>query len=96
MARVKHASPHKYKRVQMRKDNPNWIVFRCMLPDCSHYLPTLEMVINKLSLCWGCEQQFLITKEHVERVKPTCESCVSKKYSLEDIDKLAEELMRGD
>lgn len=57
--------------------------YRCIETNCSHYLPILDLVINKESLCHGvnCNNLVLITQEDVSKgiVKPMCDSCRDKR-----------------
>lgn len=50
-----------------------------MEPGCPHYLPVLDLAINRESLCWGpgCNKLVVITLEMVQRgIKhPMCEDC---------------------
>lgn len=71
---------HKYQRFIW----PNGkIYYKCMEPNCTHYLPVAETVIGRESLCWGpaCNNLVLITKEDVSKgVKfPFCSECKEKR-----------------
>ncbi len=52
---------HKYKRVKLGKDK-TFITYRCMLPDCSHYIEQ-KLVVGRKSLCWKCDEPVIITKD---------------------------------
>lgn len=71
-----HQGPHKYERVKWgKKETP---VYRCVLPDCPHYLHP-PMMIGKVSLCWSCERAFIINKDKLRRKRPKCDACQFKK-----------------
>jgi hypothetical protein len=90
---------HKYKKVPF--GNKGTIVFRCMIPGCSHYLHE-EMVRNQKSLCWKCNTIFVMTPDKMRRQKPRCDKCQwasgsgKKKemqgLSIESLDSLLENL----
>ena len=87
----KHVGPHKYQRIEWGKNGTH--VWRCVLPDCTHYLHK-EMVKGKRSLCHKCGATFLMTTEHILREKPKCENCIDRKdrgLSL-NLDKILEGL----
>jgi hypothetical protein len=64
---------HKYQRVKLKPSGK--IVYKCMLPDCSHYTRA-ELVAGKKSICWTCPNEFVLTKALLsQRAKPTCPSC---------------------
>jgi hypothetical protein len=71
---------HKY----MRLNWPNGkAYYKCMEPNCPHYLPIADLVIGRESLCWGylCSNLVLITKEDVMRAikYPHCQECREKR-----------------
>ena len=74
MPNLKHH--HKYERTEVGKKG--WIVYRCTLPECNHYLPHAELIINKLSLCWGnCGGEVVYTQADFNQKlkRPMCASC---------------------
>lgn len=71
---------HKYERQIW----PNKKIFyKCVLPNCSHYLPLASLVIGRESKCWGfmCDNLLTITKEDVAKgIKhPMCSMCKEKR-----------------
>lgn len=78
---------HKYRRVDIGVSKP-YYVFRCMLPDCNHYV-TEKLIINRRSICWNCNQPFVITKH---KMKPVCDDCKAPKSN--DDEKVAE-ILKG-
>jgi hypothetical protein len=88
---------HKYERKQLG----NHTVFKCMIPDCPHYIRR-ELAENKISQCWRCNEAFLMTKQSLKLVKPHCEKCTeaprNKKLSRkrDKVDRLKELLSSDD
>lgn len=84
---------HKYQRVKWGKAGT--IIWRCMLPGCTHYVHT-EMAKNRKSLCWKCLGVFVLTGEKLMRVRPKCDACqhtaVNEKEKPLTIDDLLENL----
>ena len=66
---------HQYKRITQRPSNR--VIYRCMLANCNHYL-TEEFILGKQSVCWACQNDFVLDKYAVERTKPKCENCRTK------------------
>ena len=73
----KHDGPHKYQLVDIGR-NKKYLVYRCMLPNCTHYLPHRNLIIGKESLCSNCSRQFIIGKDET-LVKPVCHICRAKR-----------------
>ncbi len=76
MAVRKYDHTHKYEKTPMGKKGHE--VYKCMIANCSHFLPTMEMAINAVSQCWGgCGGDVIITKEMVQQrvKKPRCPEC---------------------
>lgn len=65
---------HKYMRVLWGAKKT--VIFRCMLPGCSHYVHE-EMARNRKSLCWKCGNPFVMTLEKMRRIKANCDICQS-------------------
>lgn len=69
MAKTEHV--HKFKR---HKYSTGRIIFFCALPDCSKKLAP-ALALGKKTLCWRCEQPFILNEYAVRLVKPHCEKC---------------------
>lgn len=69
---------HKYQRVNASsKKNKEWIVYRCVLPKCTHYiLPAF--VSGKESICFACSEHFIIGTHNRDQVKLKCNACTTK------------------
>lgn len=83
---MKHKGPHKYELLKIKKLDRNGdrssvikrVIYKCMFPDCSHYLNEPELAIGKLSICWGgCGEAVIIQKDMP--VKPLCAKCKEKR-----------------
>ena len=74
MPKIKHV--HKYERVEVGKNG--WVVYRCVLPNCSHYLPTAALVVGKQSICWGvCDGTTIYSQDDYNQKlkRPMCSGC---------------------
>ncbi len=72
---------HSYKRVDIGVSK-EYIVYRCILPHCSHYIvPTL--VEGRESLCPRCGEVFIIGKSHLALANPHCDNCIVKRETRE-------------
>jgi hypothetical protein len=76
----KKTHTHKYilrnigSKVKPRK------VYACSLPDCSHFMPTMALVIGKETICWQCLKKTIITTDMIRKKvkKPRCLDCRTK------------------
>lgn len=82
---------HKYERVEAGKKG--WVIFKCMLPGCTHFLPVAKMMVNRMSLCWGiCDGLAIYTQRdyEVNLKHPMCEPCREiRKNQREEMLKIA-------
>lgn len=76
MAKANHL--HKYKKVNISRDKKPFIVFKCVLPVCSHYI-AFKLAEGKLCACNRCGEMMLLTKASMQLTKPHCSSCVKRK-----------------
>lgn len=78
---------HKFKRLRYKSGNE---IFFCSLPDCSVKL-NIALALGKRSLCWRCEQPFIMTEYSLRLAKPHCDAChKSKKIELDIITNISE------
>ncbi len=77
---AKHQHVHKYERQLVGKKGHE--VYRCMLDNCPHFLPTIELAVGRLSLCWGgCGEAVKIDKSmcgpsrESSMIHPMCDNC---------------------
>lgn len=59
-------------------------VWACALPDCLHYMPQHmeKMAEGKATLCWGCNEQMILTPINMTDDKPLCITCKRKEVEL--------------
>jgi hypothetical protein len=52
-------------------------VWACALPECTHYMPAhmAALVDGKASLCWKCEDRFILNPSNMTEDKPICDEC---------------------
>lgn len=64
---------HKYRKLQSQ-------VWACGLPDCTHYMPLnlVETMEGRFSLCWSCDEKFILGENDLKVDKPICEKCILK------------------
>lgn len=65
---------HKYERRKLGK-NKDYIVYACVLPDCTHYLER-SLAKGMKSICWKCGNVFTMTMRSLTRRKPVCNDCL--------------------
>lgn len=93
-----HPGPHLYERVAYGVKG--YQVFRCQVPNCSHFMSPMSLVENKISQCWlhykdVCEGSVIITKDMLipgrEVKQPACESCRQYRTDLK-MDEIRREM----
>lgn len=52
-------------------------IWACGSPDCNHHMPQhLEELVNgKASICWQCDEKFVLTGINMKQDKPICSDC---------------------
>lgn len=91
---------HKYKRKELGRKT-SYIVYACMLPNCSHYLRR-ELMVGKESICWKCGEVFTLTHKNVgtdRQVKPKCPKCMkwvgTVSIKNEDMSEVIDSIFKG-
>lgn len=81
MPPLKHV--HKYKRTKTPRGS---IIYRCVLPDCTHYLGA-HHIVGKRNICWVCGNQHIIYQDsNGVLARPHCRQCTkTKKDKDEDV-----------
>ena len=80
---------HKYEKTSFGKKE--YKVFKCMLPDCPHYLQP-ALTVGRKHLCWGCGDEMIIEKRHLSVNKPKCAKCVElRRRTLQEMKELPTE-----
>lgn len=82
MAGKKHI--HRYQRGKL---NDSYVIYRCNLPDCSHYLPR-DMVRGKQAICNRCGNIMIMGPLQLSLAKPHCNDCVETKGESKRLKKL--------
>jgi formylmethanofuran dehydrogenase subunit E len=75
---------HKYERAVLGKNN--YVVFRCILPNCAHYI-SKELVKGKICLCNRCNEPMIMDTRASNMQKPHCKPCIRPN---DDVAALAE------
>jgi hypothetical protein len=73
---------HKYER--KKYGNNGCFIYKCMIPGCTHFVYE-SLIINRRSLCWRCDKEFVITKL---LKKPHCDDCTRGKKAQNDLEVL--------
>lgn len=96
MPKAKQKHIHKYGKVIPNKDNPDWVIYKCHLPGCSHYQHG-DFVLGKESLCWLCGKAFIMGPRHLLR-KPECNICkgieVEVTANVPDVSAILDEVLK--
>ena len=66
---------HQYEKVKWGAKQT--VIWKCMLPDCSHYLH-VEFIMGKLCRCFKCGRTFEMTTAKLLRKRPKCDDCQHK------------------
>ncbi len=73
MAAKRHT--HKYHRVKLGRIS----VWACALTheDCTHHIPNYmeNAIINRKSICWECDSEFVLDENSILADKPKCKDC---------------------
>jgi hypothetical protein len=75
---------HKYRKVNLGGNGKKYLVYRCMKPGCSHYIPCM-MAEGKLAECYRCHMPFVITRPMLYHsggepmAKLHCNNCTKRK-----------------
>lgn len=73
---------HQYQRVRL---GDSYIVYKCMLPGCTHYIRT-ELAEGRQSICPRCGGVFVLNKANMSAKKPHCKGCVKKYNKKEEVN----------
>jgi hypothetical protein len=77
MAVKKSQHVHKYKRVKIKN---SFVVYRCMLPDCPHWIFP-DLLPNRKSIC-KCGKEFIISMECSKLAEPKCDDCRAERSHI--------------
>jgi hypothetical protein len=64
---------HKYHKVETSAG----ALWACGLPDCNHFMPShyARLLPGKMSICWECGEQLILTDLNMRRDQPICPDC---------------------
>jgi len=84
---------HRYKKVDIGSEK-EYLVYRCMKPACSHYIP-IHLSEGKMCECNRCFEPMIITKATLSAsgkkpmTRPHCGNCIKKRKSADATDAIA-------
>ena len=82
--RKKLEHTHKYEKKMLGSH----MVFKCAIPGCHHYIRK-ELAEGRFSVCWRCEETFVLDKVALGLRRPHCIPCTKfKKKHTEKVDKV--------
>jgi len=86
---------HRYKKVNLSENgNKPYLVYKCLKPACSHYVP-IKLAEGKLCECNRCGELMIITKSVLTHsnnkpmARPHCSDCIKRKKD-KDVAAIAE------
>lgn len=62
------------------KPKEGYVVYKCILPGCNHYVPR-ELAVGRKSICWFCGGELVLNMENTTKKKPTHVYCRRSKAS---------------
>lgn len=65
---------HKYEKVLLASQK----LWTCSKGEnCTHYLPKYmeSRIIGRLSICWGCAEEFTLDEVNTLLTRPVCDKC---------------------
>lgn len=65
---------HKYQRVKLGGRQSKYIVMKCMLPGCTHFIRR-DLAVGRKSICWKCGGELILNMENTTLKKPTHREC---------------------
>lgn len=75
---------HRYKKVDIGRANKEYLVYQCIFPGCSHYIP-IGQSEGKVCECSRCKEPMIITKITLNgsnggpMARPHCPDCTKRK-----------------
>ena len=78
---------HRYKKVDLGRNGKVYLVYKCVKPVCSHYIP-IHLAEGKMCECNRCGEPMVITKSILTSnsgatpmARPHCPDCTKRKTS---------------
>lgn len=93
---VNHKGPHKYLRIKWKSRvsaGDPYIIYKCMIPGCTHYVPR-DLVVGNESICWKCGDSFQMSLATANLAKPHCLKCTKGKRGEASVDDVMTNLDR--
>lgn len=89
---------HRYKKIDIGADGKEYLVYKCMKPACSHYVP-IHLAEGKLCECNKCGDAMIISKAVLTHsakkpmARPHCPNCIKRRRNetVEALDKFLNE-----
>jgi hypothetical protein len=53
---------------------PGFPIFRCILPDCNHYV-SRNNALGMKTICWRCGEEMIMKVYHLKETKPHHREC---------------------
>jgi hypothetical protein len=66
---------HKYYRTAIGDAKKR--IWKCAEPGCTHYVYP-ELAENRITKCWVCGEEVVLTRRRMERKKPHCDTCYTR------------------
>ena len=73
-----HDGPHKYFQAKFKQSGT--VIYRCGLPNCPHFIYE-PLIVGKLSICFRCGNEFIVTLRSTRSKKMHCEDCTRGRYN---------------
>ena len=78
MAKFQEKHIHKFRRLKYKSGNS---IFFCALPDCNQKI-NISLALGKRSICWRCEEPFIMSEYSLRLAKPHCSNCHKTKKEI--------------
>lgn len=82
MARITNALRHVHQYFRM---STTGLWYCSGIDGCTHYMPkNMPPPVGRMSICWGCEKEFMLTPVNMMEDKPMCDACMERQDAVED------------
>ena len=72
---------HKLRRLKYKSGSS---IFFCALPDCN-FKTNVNLALGKRSICWRCEESFIMNEYSIRLAKPHCDKCHKPKGEIKHV-----------
>lgn len=66
--------PSHVHKLRRHRHKSGTAIFFCTLPDCT-FKSSVALSLGKRSLCWRCEEPFIMNEYSIRLAKPHCDNC---------------------